>query len=142
MAGITPPWVTLLVATVAGGAELGKVIVDSFYEACVAIDSHNEATLSCIDLSKIDELVYAFNDVAREMYSATTKTEVLVEYGQGITAAENYGGNSKSEGYTQWKPDLGSVLKNMTGNIAGTDQALAALADCVVYRKWQRQSQP
>jgi hypothetical protein len=118
----------------ASGAELGKVVVDSFYDACVAIDSHNEATLSCIDLSKIDELVYAFNDVAREMYSATTKTDILSNMVKGITSAENYGGNSKSEGYTNMV-DLGSVLKNMTGNVAGTDKALAALADCVVYMK-------
>lgn len=118
----------------AGGAELGKVAVDSFYEACVAIDSHNEATLSCIDLSKIDELVYAFNDVAREMYHATNKTDVLSTMIKGITSAQNFGGNNKSEGYTNMV-DLGSVLKKVTGNVAGTDKALAALADCVVYMK-------
>ncbi len=118
----------------AGGAELGKVIVDSFYEACVAIDSQNEATLSCIDLSKIDELVYAFNAVARQMYSATAKTEVLSTMVKGITAAQNYGGNNKSEGYTNMV-DLGSVLKNVNGQVAGTDKALAALADCVIYMK-------
>ncbi|KAF5091204.1 clostripain-related cysteine peptidase [Acetobacterium wieringae] len=118
----------------ASGAELGKVIVDSFYAACVAIDSQNEATLSCIDLSKIDELVYAFNDVAKEMYNATTNTDVLSKMIKGITTAQNYGGNNKSEGYTNMV-DLGSVLKNLTGNVAGADQALAALQDCVVYMK-------
>ena len=116
------------------GAELGKVVVDSFYEGCVVDDSQNEATLSCIDLSKIDELVYAFNDVAQEIDNTTTQTEVLPNMIKGITAAENYGGNNKSEGYTNMV-DLGSMLNNVADQVPGTDAVLIALQDCVVYMK-------
>lgn len=118
----------------ATGADLGVVVVDSFYESCAAIDSAAEATLSCIDLSKIDDLVYAFNDVAKEMYNSTSNTSVLSGMVKGITAAENYGGNNKSEGYTNMV-DLGSILKNVSGNVPGTDKALSALKSAVVYMK-------
>lgn len=118
----------------ASGADLGRIVVDSFYEACAAIDSQNEATLACVDLSKIDELVYAFNDVARDMYNSTTNADILSGMIKGITSAENYGGNNKSEGYTNMV-DLGSILKNVNGKVAGTDKALAALNNCVIYMK-------
>ncbi|WP_050741529.1 clostripain-related cysteine peptidase [Acetobacterium bakii] len=118
----------------ASGADLGVVVVDSFYDACVAIDSGDEVTLSCIDLSKIDALVYAFNDVAETMYHSTDNTAILSGMVKGITSAENYGGNNKSEGYTNMV-DLGSILKNVSVNVAGTDQVLSALKDCVTYMK-------
>ena len=116
------------------GGDLGVVVVDSFYNACAAIGSESEATLSCIDLSKIDELVYAFNDVAKNMYNASGNTDVLSGIAKGITAAENFGGNNKSEGYTNMV-DLGSILKNISVDVQGTDKALSALDDCVLYMK-------
>lgn len=118
----------------ATGADLGVVVVDSFYNSCAAIDSATEATLACIDLSKINELVYAFNDVAKNMYNSTSNTSILSGMIKGITTAENYGGNNKSEGYTNMV-DLGSILKNVSGNVPGTDKALAALKNSVVYMK-------
>lgn len=118
----------------ASGADLGRVVVDSFYDACVAIDSQNEATLSCVDLSKVDALVYAFNQVAQNMYTVTSNTDVLSKVVKGITKAENYGGNNKSEGYTNMV-DMGSILKNISGNVTGTDAVMAALDNCVVYMK-------
>lgn len=116
------------------GAELGVIVVDSFYTACAAIGSESEATLSCIDLSKIDELVYAFNEVAKNMYNASGNKETLSVIAKGITAAENYGGNNKSEGYTNMV-DLGCILKNISTSVTGTDKALSALNDCVLYMK-------
>lgn len=118
----------------ANGADLGVVVVDSFYESSFADDSQDEATLSCVDLSKIDALLYAFNEVAETMYNSTDNTSSLSGMVKGITAAENYGGNNKSEGYTNMV-DLGSILKNISPNVAGTDQVLLALDDCVTYMK-------
>lgn len=118
----------------ANGGDLGKVIADSFYAACAAIDSENEATLSCIDLSKIDALIYAFNGVAKDLYQSSNQNDLLSRLVKGITRSENYGGNSKSEGYTNMV-DLGSLLKNVDPHLSTSNQALTALEDCVVYMK-------
>jgi hypothetical protein len=118
----------------ADGVELGKVVVDSFYESCAAAQSETEATLSCIDLRKIDELVYAFNEVAQNMYESSGDIEIFSLMLKGIVAAENFGGNNRSEGYTNMV-DLGCLLENISDYVEGTDAALAALDNCVVYMK-------
>ncbi|WKY48937.1 clostripain-related cysteine peptidase [Eubacteriaceae bacterium ES3] len=116
------------------GAQLGVTVVDSFYDNCVKTESESEATLSCIDLSKIDELIYAFNTVAENVYAGSDDSNSLSAIIKGFTSAENYGGNNKSEGYTNMV-DLGAILENISGTVPGTDQALSALDDCVVYMK-------
>ncbi|WKY45907.1 clostripain-related cysteine peptidase [Eubacteriaceae bacterium ES2] len=116
------------------GAQLGKTVVDSFYDSCAQSESESEATLSCIDLSKIDELVYAFNTVAENVYSSSDDSNTLSNIVRGFTSAENYGGNNKSEGYTNMV-DLGSILENLSNSVSGCEQALTALDDCVLYMR-------
>ena len=82
------------------GAELGKIICDSFYEMCEDIDSEDEATLSVIDLDKIDDVLVSFNDFAKDMYEAGDDSSVLANMIRGIENADNFGGNNRSEGYT------------------------------------------
>ncbi len=118
----------------ADGAALGKVVADSFYESCKAIGSESDATLSCIDLSMIDDLIVSFNEVAQSMYTSSNDTRILSEMVRGILAAENYGGNNRSEGYTNMV-DLSCILENISEFVDGEEEVLEALDKCVVYMR-------
>ena len=93
----------------ADGADLGKVVCDSFLAACKAMDDDDLTTLSVIDLAKVDDLLVSFNDFAKGMYEAGEDQSKLTEMIRGITAADNFGGNNKSEGYTNMV-DLGGII--------------------------------
>ena len=116
------------------GAHLGKVVVDSFYESCVAANSESDATLSCIDLSIIDELIVKFNNVAKSIYNSSNDSKILSSMVRSILSAENYGGNNKSEGYTNMV-DLGCILENISEYVDGEEDVLKALEDCVIYMR-------
>ena len=53
------------------GAELGKVVVDSFYSDCAEIGREDGATLAVGDLSKIDTFIEAFDKYAKDVYELT-----------------------------------------------------------------------
>lgn len=59
----------------ASGAEIGKVIVDSFIEKCKTHAEYSAATLSVIDLSKIADLVTTINNLSLNL-SAYVQTSV------------------------------------------------------------------
>lgn len=118
----------------ANGAALGKVVADSFYESCAAIESESDTTISCIDLSKVDDLIVRFNTVAQSMYTSSNDTRILSEMVRGILAAENYGGNNRSEGYTNMV-DLGCILENISEFVDEEEEALEALDNCVIYMR-------
>ena len=88
---------------------LGKAICDGFYQNSVADDQGDGATLSLVDLSKIDALRTAFDLYAQNLYEATDKNENFAPICRAIRAAENYGGNNRSEGYTNMV-DLGGLI--------------------------------
>lgn len=116
------------------GAELGKLVCDSYYEACVDCASEEEATFSCTDLSRLDAFMQSWNEAARQMYDLTEKPEQLAELVRGITTALNFGGNNKAEGYTNMV-DAGCMLKNNSTVLLGAEAALSALRDCVIYQR-------
>lgn len=111
------------------GADLGKVVADSFYSSCADIDSEDSATFSITDLSKIDALVEAVNSAAASMNEAAQDSSALASMVRGISSAKNYGGNNKSEGYTNMV-DLGSLF---TAASSDSSAVLAAINDAVIY---------
>ena len=118
----------------ASGAELGKVICDSFYDMCRGIGSENEATLSVVDLTKIDDLMLAFDAYAKDIYELTDGSDELSRVVRNITAADNFGGNNKSSGYTNMV-DLGGIIQAGTQQSGNASAAMAALQKAVVYTK-------
>lgn len=118
----------------ADGAALGKLICDSYYDACVDCESEEEATFSCTDLSRLDAFMQSWNEAARQMYDLTEQPERLAELVRGITTALNFGGNNKAEGYTNMV-DAGCILKNSKSLLPGAADALAALEECVIYQR-------
>lgn len=90
-------------------ATLGKAICDGFYQNCVDNDESAGATLALIDLSKIGALCSAFEDYAEHLYDATEDEANFAPICRAIVAAENFGGNNRSEGYTNMV-DLGGLV--------------------------------
>ncbi|MCR5250704.1 MAG: hypothetical protein K6E50_08880 [Lachnospiraceae bacterium] len=117
----------------ADGDELGKVICEGFYKSCEGIGQESAATLSVIDLDKIDDLVKAFNDFANEMYEASADASVLSTMIREIGSVDNFGGNNRSEGYTNMV-DLGGLI-NACSDYANCKEAMNALQNAVVYMK-------
>jgi hypothetical protein len=117
----------------ASGLEVGKVICDSYYKKCELEDEEGMATLSVIDLAAIPELVAAFDAMAQEMIGVTREMSSLRGFVQGVTRAENYGGNNDDEGYANMV-DLGDLIRNTERVLPETaDQVLNALNTAVKY---------
>ena len=115
----------------ANGAELGKVIADSFYNECATAQQEKECTLTIVDLSKMDDFVIAFNDFSKKLFeSAGNDLKAVVK---GVTSADNFGGNNKSEGYTNMV-DVGGIISQCSKTVDGS-AALEALKNCIVYNK-------
>ncbi len=110
------------------GADIGKVIADSFYTSCKEIYQEDSCTMSVTDLSKIDSLIQAINTEAAKMNEAATDNAMLSEMARNITNAKNYGGNNRSEGYTNMI-DLGSLFESALGS----ETVTAALKETVVH---------
>ena len=115
------------------GGELGKIIADSFYEECKLSDDEDSSTLTVVDLQKTDDFIVAFNDFSNQLYQASLNNSKLTSIVRGINNADNFGGNNKSEGYTNMV-DVGGILKGCS-KIADADTALKALKNCIVYNK-------
>ena len=116
------------------GAELGKVIVDSFYADCVSIEREDGATLSVTDLSKIDAFIEAFDKYAKDIYELTENGEDFSPVARNINKSDNFGGNNKSSGFTNMV-DIGGVIAAGREVSPNADAALKALSECVIYMK-------
>ena len=116
----------------ANAKDLGKVTCDGFIEACREYDQDDMCTLSVIDLSKLDDLLIRFNDFALNMYEASAETSICSGMIRGIEQADNFGGNNRSEGYTNMV-DMGGLITACADYAEGADKALRALDKAVVY---------
>ena len=112
--------------------QLGIVVCDSFLESCREIDDDDLCTLAVIDLSGLDALLVAFNDFAHGMYDAAEDNADCAAMVRGIGKADNFGGNNKSEGYTNMV-DMGGVISACESYADGADAALKALKSVVAY---------
>ena len=115
------------------GSEIGKVICDSFYEGCREIGEENSATLSVIDLRKMDALLTSFDAYAKELYEMTEHDADFSEIARKISAADNFGGNNRASGYTNMV-DLAGLIDAGKSKCSSAQTALQALSDAVVYQ--------
>ncbi len=117
------------------GRELGIAIADAFYEDCCdSWGTEKETTLAVTDLSKLDNLIEKLNAALSEMYEASADTSVLPVMIRNISSAKNFGGNNKTEGYTNMV-DLGAILKSVESYVPSSAAAQKALKDTIVYNK-------
>lgn len=116
------------------GEALGQVICDSYMEGCEDIGMEQEATLSVVDLQKIQPLLNAYDDLGKEALTlACEDSTFFAEFGRRAVQTENYGGNTPDQGYTNMV-DMGHLVRNSEDLLPETAQAvLDALEECVVY---------
>ena len=122
-----------------GGAELGKIICDSYYDGCSEILQEDTATLSVIDLSKIPELVKAYDSAGAEaliMAGSSDDSSYFNEVARCAYSSENFGGNNDSEGYTNMIDISDFISNNIEEELlpASGKRVLAALDNAVVYK--------
>ncbi len=119
----------------ASGADLGRVICDSFYEKCASLDEEAMATLSVVDFSKLAPLVSAFDDISQDLAANVDKPEYFAGISRGAARSESYGGDTPGEGYTN-QVDLGHLVSNIADVLpdGSATTLLSALDDAVVYQ--------
>ena len=117
----------------ADGAALGKTVADSFLKACKEEDQDDEVTFSIIDLSKTDAILTAFNAFAKDLYEAVGDTGKRADIVRAIGAVDDFGGNNKTEGYSNMI-DLGGLVEACASYSKKASNASKAISDAVVYK--------
>ncbi|MBQ6788472.1 MAG: hypothetical protein IJO85_12235 [Lachnospiraceae bacterium] len=116
------------------GEELGKVICDAYYAGCEEVGTQDNTTLSLTDLSKIGPLLEAYETFGAEaLAAACTNPGFFSQFGRVAAQSENYGGNTKEQGYTNMV-DLGHMARQSVGMLGSAQSVLDALDECVLYQ--------
>lgn len=120
--------------------DLGVEICSSYYDRLVQIDEElytskaDTATLSLTDLTQVDNLTAAFDSFIDNMIvTAYYDPEYFRAYSMFAQNSENYGGNSRSEGYMDLT-DIKDFILNSGEYIQGSEEVLNALDACVLYQ--------
>ena len=117
----------------ATGADLGKVVCDSFYQGCIDAGDYNCCTLACIDLGKIDNVVTSFNAFAKDIYEKGEDADSLSTMIRNIEASENFGSNNPQEGYFNML-DVVGLAESCSAYSSNVDAVRAAVNEAVVYK--------
>ena len=117
------------------GAAMGAAICETYMAGCRAAGVSEKATLSVIDMARLDPLLAAYDRFGGSaVLAACDDSGFFAEFGRGAKLAENYGGNTPSSGYTNMV-DLGDLARQSMALLPDTARAvIQALEDCVVYR--------
>ena len=116
------------------GLLLGKVMCDTYMAGCRENDTEMDATLSVTDLSKIKELLAAYEAFGAEALQAAGKDAGFYSrFARLAQKTENYGGNSREQGYTNMV-DLGGIARHTADTLPGAQAVLDALDECVLYQ--------
>ncbi|MCR5322204.1 MAG: lipoprotein [Lachnospiraceae bacterium] len=116
----------------ADAVALGKTVADSFLKSCERDNDDALATFSIIDLSKVDNILTKFNAFAQDLYEAGEDVSNRADIVRAIAAVDDFGGNNKTEGYTNMI-DLGGLIKACSAYSKNADAAVKAISDAVVY---------
>ncbi len=117
------------------GAQLGTVICDTYVQGCEMEGTQDEITLAVTDLQKLPPLLAAYENIGKEALSAAVEnTAFFNQLGRMATQSENYGGNTRDQGYTNMV-DLGDLVRNAMSLLPEhAETVLSALDECVVYK--------
>lgn len=116
------------------GEALGRAICDSFYEGCEAVGTADSITLSVVDLTRVSPLIEAYDALGGEaLNEACADTNFFAKLSRAANASENYGGNTREQGYSNMV-DLGDLVRNSADLLPeNSSDVLSALEDCVLY---------
>lgn len=129
-------WATALGANPAMDAkEFGTILCDTYQSGCELVGTQDTITLSLTNLSKIASVLGAYEDFGKEaLASACIDPSFFSYFGRVATVTENYGGNTKEQGFTNMV-DLGHLARQSAELLPTTsNNVLTALEDCVEYK--------
>lgn len=116
------------------GVGLGKAICDTYYEGCEAVGTQDQTTLSLTDLTKLTPLLEAYESFGQEAFVAATEDPgFFAELGRAAAQSENYGGNTREQGYTNMV-DLGHLARQTSWMLPSAQSVSDALEECVLYK--------
>ncbi len=108
------------------GSTLGKVLCDAYFSFNRELELHNDCTLSVTDLEKVDEVLYALDDLALDLSEGLENPGWLAKVSRNVTRAENY--------TYDFCIDLGDMADNLSDLMPEKTQRLKeALDEAVVY---------
>lgn len=115
--------------------DLAKTICDAYEEGCKLVGTQDNITLSVTDLSKVGKLIAAYDDFGKEaLATALENPAFFAHFSKIANNVENYGGNTREQGYTNMT-DLGSLALKSQELLPETSKAVVdALSECVVYK--------
>ncbi|MGN0413265.1 MAG: clostripain-related cysteine peptidase [Lachnospiraceae bacterium] len=116
------------------GEELGIAICNSYYEGCEAVGTQDQTTLSVTNLTKLTPLLEAYESFGQEAFvTASEDPGFFAELGRAAAQSENYGGNTREQGYTNMV-DLGHLARQTAWVLPSAQSVCDALEECVVYQ--------
>lgn len=116
------------------GDDLGIAICNSFYEGCEAAGTQDQTTLSVTDLTRLTPLLEAYEAFGQEaLVAASQDPGFFAELGRAAAQSENYGGNTREQGYTNMV-DMGHLARQTAWMLPSAQSVCDALADCVVFQ--------
>lgn len=116
------------------GDDLGIAICNTYYEGCEAVGTQDQTTLSVTDLTKLTPLLEAYESFGEEMFVAASQDPgFFAELGRAAAQSENYGGNTKEQGYTNMV-DLGHLARQTAWMLPSAQDVSDALTECVIYQ--------
>ena len=116
------------------GDDLGIAICNTYYEGCEAVGTQDQTTLSVTDLNKLTALLEAYESFGEEMFVAAAQDPgFFAELGRAAAQSENYGGNTREQGYTNMV-DLGHLARQTAWMLPSAQSVSDALAECVIYQ--------
>ena len=116
------------------GDDLGIAICNSYYEGCEAAGTQDRVTLSLTDLTKLTPLLEAYEAFGQEaLVAASQDPGFFAELGRAAAQSENYGGNTREQGYTNMV-DLGHLARQTAWMLPSAQSVSDALAECVVFQ--------
>ncbi len=120
----------------ADGSELGKKIVDSYYEKCEQFETAETATLSLIDLKKIPAVSEAFQLYTTDLLSSSQDAEALSSLQQSADNTETYGVTRENDDEGFNMVDLSGLMDNTAGIVGNNALNVKnASGNAVIYEK-------
>ena len=117
-----------------GGKDLGTAICNTYYQGCEVASTQDQTTLSLTDLTKLTPLLEAYESFGQEAFATAAKDPgFFAQFGRAAAQSENYGGNTKEQGYTNMV-DLGHLARQTAWMLPSAQSVCDALAECVVYK--------
>ena len=126
----------------AGGADLGKAILDTYEQHAIAFEQEQSITLSVTDLRKVPAVVQALEAFVKEAGAAvSTNDSEFYTLAQGRSRAEDYGSATEVGGITDMT-DIASIARNVVASYPKTADALEAAIESAVVHNLNSKGRP